>query len=295
MQRTHGIAFGSYDDPFKRTRYSFQDDFSSKNDFILPPISALVASIPTFHEPPTRKYYQQGITRNVIDALTRNTPNYPPVTATPVSPIRSVITKNFAETVIVKQPTSIPKAPPSPPKSYSDDSTSEDEDAPSPSNSVPIPMIANPNFNYNQLQPIRILAYQTGISKDPSKSWRYRDIKRSLLEKSSTDQLSLIDSDSNHSILRQRLPHKLTLAQFCKRLMLLVFHYVAKDGREPKFWRKKTVRQELVKKILTECEPDFYRCVNVKVAIVLHSYVSAGMTVTAALKRISDEGKMSYE
>lgn len=153
-----------------------------------------------------------------------------------------------------------------------------------------IPPIANPSFNYYQLQPIRIVAYQVGINKDPSKSWRYRDIRRALFEKLPTEQLEYIQKDPLHSLLKQRLPHKLSLVAFCKRIMLLVFHFIVRDGREPKFWRKKEMRQDLVKKILQECDPVFCKQVNSKVAVLLHSYISAGMTIPHAMKRIEYEG-----
>ncbi|KAL0485293.1 hypothetical protein AKO1_011699 [Acrasis kona] len=175
---------------------------------------------------------------------------------------------------------------------------SDDEDTSSERSiitAIPIPTIENPTFNYQQLQPIRILAYQVGLSRDPNKSWRYRDIKRALFEKCSKDQLELLDKDQDHAILKQRLPHKLSLAQFCKRLVLLVFHFIVRDGRDPKFWRKKTVRQDLVRKILCECENDFYQRVNVRVAVLLHSYVAAGMTVDTAMKKIEADGNLKAD
>lgn len=38
-----------------------------------------------------------------------------------------------------------------------------------------------------------------------------------------------------------RLPQKMTQKQFCKRITLLVFHFIVRDGgKEPKFWQTKS-------------------------------------------------------
>ncbi len=171
-------------------------------------------------------------------------------------------------------------------------SGSEEEDLATALKLNPIPTVENPRFDFHQLQPIRILAYQIGLSGDPNKSYRYRDIKRALFEKCAKEHVEMVDNDPYHSLLHQRLPHKLSLAQFCKRVILLVFHHIVRDGREPRFWRQKGVKHELIRKILTDCEPDFYCKVNVNVALLLHSYVAAGMTFDGALQRIKDEGHM---
>ncbi len=303
MYRTHTHAFNShFEDPYKKMRFSdSRNDFVDRNEFYLPPISSLIASIaPPVLRAPTmqpaqpavinRLYHQTGMKKNIIDTIH----SAQEIAHSPLK-YHDTITTTVTEsaTIVVKSPTRQSR-PISPVESSSDDDSQDEDENHSPVSFTSIPTVENPKFNYHQLQPIRILAYQVGISKDANKSWRYRDIKRSLIDKSSKDQLGLIDADPHHTILRQRLPHKLTLAQFCKRLMLLVFHFIVKDGREPKFWRKKNVRQDLIKRILMECESDFYKCVNIRVATLLHSYVSAGMTVTDSLSKISQDGNMNH-
>lgn len=139
--------------------------------------------------------------------------------------------------------------------------------------------------NYQQLQPIRVLAYRIGLSKDPNKSWRYRDIKRSLFEKTTPQQASFIDKNLEHSLLKQRLPHKLSMCSFAKRIMLLVYHFILRDGREPKFWRRGSVRADLVEKILKETDADFYTKINKQAAIEVHTYTASGMTIEQAVKQ----------
>ncbi|KAL0489834.1 TPR and ankyrin repeat-containing protein [Acrasis kona] len=145
----------------------------------------------------------------------------------------------------------------------------------------------NPNtaFDFNQLQPIRILAYQIGLSSDSNKSWRYRDIKRCLFHKVIQEHLTFIEQDSTHKLLKTRLPHKLNLVGFCRRLMLLVFHYVVRDGCEPKFFRRKGVNQNLVKDILQTCDPTFFKKISVRVAKMAHLYVSNGMPIDVAIQK----------
>jgi hypothetical protein len=269
--------------------------------------------------------YQQ----TAITSYTR--PQYtPPISiATPISPQRleqpsqprspqhsppvSVVKQENVEPKKPKEPSPPPKttkkktqsantqAPattsssPTPSSQSSSDSSDGEEDVAKALRLKPIPTVDNPRFDFHQLQPIRILAYQIGLSADPNKSYRYRDIKRALFEKCSKEHCEMVNVDPDHSLLHQRLPHKLSLAQFCKRVMLLVFHHIVRDGREPRFWRQKGVKQDLIRKILKECEPDFYRKVNVKVALLLHSYVAAGMTFEGAMNRIREEGHMSTE
>jgi hypothetical protein len=310
MQFSQGI------DEFKRTRLDIKDE----SQFLLPPLSSLLGSLPQQTYPQQQSplqqkpYYQQGppidpfrrpsFAEEIFVQQNHSQGAYAQQAPTQASYPTTVFKYEMASEILTKQQ----YAPSNQPQqvkqavqkhvvrhSPQDYDSSSDDDSVDSHDSTHIPPIENPNFNYQQLQPIRILAYQVGLSRDPNKSWRYRDIKRALFEKSSKDQLALVDSDSNQALLRQRLPHKLSLAQFCKRLMLLVYHFIIRDGREPKFWRKKTVRQDLVKKILQECEPEFYKKVNIKVAVLLHSYVSAGLTISDAMERIEKEGKMNAQ
>lgn len=91
---------------------------------------------------------------------------------------------------------------------------------------------------------VRELASQFGFSKDATKHWRFRDLKRSLLEKMSADQKEFIENHPQHSLILQRLPHKLSKRQFCKRIILLVFNFILRDGKEPKFWSNKTTEHK---------------------------------------------------
>jgi hypothetical protein len=141
---------------------------------------------------------------------------------------------------------------------------------------------------HHQLSPIRILAHQIGLSKDPNKSWRYRDIKRSLFEKMTPEQERFIDGNPEHCVIKDRLPHKLSMVSFAKRIMLMVFHFILRDGREPKFWKKQTVNHDILEQVLTKNEPQFYQRINRKVAFLTYQI----------FQQNSDEkgtSKMSYE
>lgn len=118
----------------------------------------------------------------------------------------------------------------------------------------------------NKLLPIRILAYKLGLNKDPHKPWRYRDFKRALFEKLSKAHETFIESSPYHQLLKERLPHKLSMSSFCKRIMLLIFHFIIRDGKEPKFWTRKEVKQSLIENVLECYEADFYRHVNRNIA-----------------------------
>ncbi|KAF0978106.1 hypothetical protein FDP41_002621 [Naegleria fowleri] len=128
--------------------------------------------------------------------------------------------------------------------------------------------------------PIRILAYNLGLTKDVSKSWRYRDIRRALFERMIEDHIDFVDTQEEHSLLRERLPHKLTYSNFCKRVMLLVFHYLVRDGKEPKFYRRPLVKRELIESLLREKDPHFYSIVNPSHARELHTLLNTNSDMT---------------
>ncbi|KAG2385781.1 hypothetical protein C9374_002930 [Naegleria lovaniensis] len=88
------------------------------------------------------------------------------------------------------------------------------------------------------------------------------------------DHIDFVDTQEEHSLLRERLPHKLTYSNFCKRVMLLVFHYLVRDGKEPKFYRRPLVKRELIENLLREKDPHFYSIVNPSIARELHTLLN---------------------
>jgi hypothetical protein len=148
------------------------------------------------------------------------------------------------------------------------------------------------NCNYLQLLPIRVLAHKIGLSKNSEKGWRYRDVKRSLFEKLSQKHFEFIEHNFEHALLKQRLPHKLSLLSFSKRIMLLVYHFIIRDGREPKFWRKGSVKSELVEKILRENDSEFYRKINRKAAFEVYSYMVNGIAIEKAIEIQQQKNKL---
>jgi hypothetical protein len=162
-------------------------------------------------------------------------------------------------------------------------SPNSDEDSNSNSEFTDLSLLED-NVNPQQLQPIRVLAYKVGLSKDPNKSWRYRDIKRSLFEKISPQHANFIEKNLEHSLLKQRLPHKLSMCSFSKRIMLLVYHFIVRDGKEPKFWRRASVKVDVVEQILKEHDQDFYFKINKQAALEVHSYIVAGMSIDRAIQ-----------
>jgi hypothetical protein len=166
-----------------------------------------------------------------------------------------------------KTTTAKPKKKPKKVASSSEDEHSTDDA------SEEIPPVDVSTLNFEEQQPIRVLAYQIGLSKDPNKNWRYRDTKRALFDKMPKDQVEFIDKEEGHNLLQQRLPHKLSLVGFAKRIMLIVYHFIVRDGRAPKFWRKGSANQKLIEKILSEFEPEFYEHVNALAAYQIHSYM----------------------
>jgi hypothetical protein len=133
--------------------------------------------------------------------------------------------------------------------------------------------------------PVRVLAHRLGLHHDPHKSWRYRDIKRLLFDNLNEEHLEFIRQYPEHNILIQRLPNRLTMEHFCKRILLLAFHFILKDGCKPKFWQKEKVRKDLIERVLKVTCPDFLEKVNPKVAVHANLLVSEGMKVEAAVRK----------
>jgi hypothetical protein len=144
------------------------------------------------------------------------------------------------------------------------------------------------------LLPVKDLAQQTGLCSDAKSNWRYRDLKRSLFEGLSSDQFDFIENNSEHSILKRRLPHKLSLVAFVKRIMLLVYHFILRDGREPKFWRKSHVKQDYIEKVLQEADLNLYNHINRRAAVTIRSYIIQGTPIQAAVDKYNNEVLHQY-
>jgi hypothetical protein len=168
--------------------------------------------------------------------------------------------------------------------SDAEDDESDADSPTSPQSSQFVRVVDNPHFDFHQQNAIRTLAFQVGLSRDPNKLWRYRDIKRCLFRRITKEQLEYIDNDFDHKLLVTRLPHKLSLIEFCKRVMLIVYHYIVRDGKEPKFYQRREVNTTLIGKIL-ESEPAFAEKVNVKKAKYVFALVNTGLSLTDAVKK----------
>eukprot|EP01028_Stygiella_incarcerata_P001525 TRINITY_DN126_c0_g1_i1.p1 TRINITY_DN126_c0_g1~~TRINITY_DN126_c0_g1_i1.p1 ORF type:complete len:448 (-),score=130.04 TRINITY_DN126_c0_g1_i1:449-1792(-) len=82
------------------------------------------------------------------------------------------------------------------------------------------------------------LALRFGLTTDAGKPWRFRDCRRGLFAKLTPQHTEFLFTHPEHSILRQRLPHKMTIRSFALRILLLQFHFVVCEGRVPSFWSK---------------------------------------------------------
>lgn len=102
--------------------------------------------------------------------------------------------------------------------------------------------------NREKAVPLRQLAFELALTNDPKKNWRFRDFKRSLFERLKQDHATFIETNPEHSLLVQRLPHKMSMSAFARRLLLLVFHFIIRDGRSPRFWLK--ADQDKVREVL---------------------------------------------
>lgn len=110
---------------------------------------------------------------------------------------------------------------------------------------------------------------------------RFRDYKRSLFDhKMSEGQMRLIDTDSQHTELKQRLPHKISPEQFAFRVLLMTFHFVLRDGKIPSYWTR--VRAD----VLMVCLPSpVRRLFSLEVATRAHQLMEEGLDAAAAIQR----------
>ncbi|KAL0478065.1 2-succinyl-5-enolpyruvyl-6-hydroxy-3-cyclohexene-1-carboxylate synthase [Acrasis kona] len=135
----------------------------------------------------------------------------------------------------------------------------------------------------------RELAYHMGLTTDATKNWRYRDIRRSLFEKLSEDHIAFLNTNNEHSMVHQRLPHKQSLVDFCKRIVAVVFHFIVRDASEPKFWRREELRKDMIIDIVRNEDPDFYRRFNASAAkSVRLCIIKDKVTVGEAIRRTNE-------
>jgi hypothetical protein len=74
------------------------------------------------------------------------------------------------------------------------------------------------------------------------------------------------------------------MEQFCKRLALLVFHFILRDGREPKFWVRENCRRDIIARVLTVSNPTFYSKISTPVAMYAHGLLgSTSKTIEEAI------------
>jgi hypothetical protein len=132
------------------------------------------------------------------------------------------------------------------------------------------------------MKPIRQLAFELGLSKDPSKNWRYRDVKRSLYEKLTPEHTRFIETHPDHTLLTQRLPNKLAMSGFVKRIILLAFHFTLRDGKEPKWF--KNVRLDVINETMLEHDPIMYTRLELANAVKAQTLIISGVPFTRALE-----------
>jgi hypothetical protein len=127
------------------------------------------------------------------------------------------------------------------------------------------------------------LAHRFGLTPAPTKGWRFRDFRRGLLRKLCDEHSQFIGSQLPHSMLRQRLPHKMSVRSFGLRLLLLAFHQIVSEGKVPSFWVRMDVDG------LGELLPQEFSAFHPEVALRAHELIRAGLGVEVSIKRAQQE------
>jgi hypothetical protein len=101
------------------------------------------------------------------------------------------------------------------------------------------------------------LAVEFGLirNEDAIHQFRFRDFKRNILERASADQLQLFADNAQHSVVTQRLPHRMSRRSFAFRLLMAAFHIALKTGNVPNFWR--LIPEKLIFSALPGCAEDY--------------------------------------
>jgi hypothetical protein len=131
-----------------------------------------------------------------------------------------------------------------------------------------------------------VLAHKFGLTASPKKVWRFRDFRRGLFARLSPEHSKFIYTHSEHSLMRQRLPHKMSVRSFALRLLLLTFHYVVAEGRVPSWWSK--VNLPLMAAYL----PLESIRMNPSVAQYAHHLIEGGVDVEEAVARAQSNAEM---
>ncbi len=126
--------------------------------------------------------------------------------------------------------------------------------------------------DYTTTTPIQQLANYFGFATSSSRSWRYRDVKRSLMEnRMSLFHKNLIERNPEHWLLKERLPHKISYINFAKRIQLIVYHFIVRDGNIPSFYAKlNKLKQQELEKIVQQHDADFAAKFSIKNAFKVH-------------------------
>lgn len=130
-----------------------------------------------------------------------------------------------------------------------------------------------------------VLAFRFGLSNCPKKMWRFRDFRRGLFSKLSPDHLMYIHTHAEHSVVRQRLPHRMSLRSFALRLLLLCFHYVIAEGRVPSFWAKMNLP------LMAAVLPEECLVYSPMTAQYVYRLIQSGLSVEDALSRVGKRAK----
>lgn len=117
-----------------------------------------------------------------------------------------------------------------------------------------------------------------------SQHFRYRDYKRTLMDRSTREHWEYILSSEMHCLLAHRLPHKMSRRSFAYRLLLVVFHSVLIGGSEPAFWKR------IDRRLIYSHLPDFAIDLLPEVALLAFSkysyeHLPVEQAIAAAVKQ----------
>jgi hypothetical protein len=262
----------------KRTHDAALNDNSEERDAKitrLPSLSSLLhdtfATNTLFDPAPSQYYFEQPNSMHTQQSMHTNTLNSLDNFYSPATQIIHQQTLNYAQVSY------------EPPQQYIQDRKQPETLINSEQDHVELRQSMTRVSKNVTMKPIKQLAYDLGLSKDPGKNWRYRDVKRSLFDKLSTDQQQYIESNMEHAVLTQRLPNKLTMSGFAKRISLLAFHFTLRDGKEPRWY--KNVNVDIMNTSMTENEPALFASLDLNIASRAHDLIEKGSTIVDALQR----------
>jgi len=125
-----------------------------------------------------------------------------------------------------------------------------------------------------------------------TEGWRFRDRTHHLFQNMTQEQGLYIQNHPVHRILLERVPNKMRVSDFVKRVIILFFHLALKKGRMPFFWQKSDFkRQELLARL---APIDDNPRNNPRVALEAHTlWVKEGRPIAEAIETVAQSHKTS--